>query len=125
MKSAASFIVLFLFAATVEAGEMCKKLESDLNREERAYESVIRVKVAGIEAHSIIARFIATGDALLEECPDQISLDRQYVLNRKLSKARKLQESYRVMTLEEVRSYAIRNPEIRVIYKAGTIRLLP
>jgi hypothetical protein len=119
-------VLLALFSSHVAAAEKrCAALEKELIREETAYKSVIRVGVAGHEAHNIIGRFIETGDTLLNECPNSFSLDRRYTLRRELNKARKLHERYEVMTIDQVRGYAIRNPERRVIYKWGTIRPVP
>jgi hypothetical protein len=119
-------VLLALFSSyAVAAEKRCTALEKELIREETAYKSVTRVGVAGHEAHHIIGRYIASGDRLLKQCPRQISLDRRYTLKRELGKARRLHEHYRVMSLGQLRSYAIHNPERRVIYKAGTIKQVP
>jgi hypothetical protein len=123
---ASVLVLLALFISDVAAAEKrCAALEKELNQEESAYKSVTRVGVAGHEAHDIIGRYIAAADALFQSCPKQLSLDRRYTLRRELAKARKLHERYQVMTIDEVRDYAVNNPERRVIYKWGTIRPVP
>jgi hypothetical protein len=92
-------------------------------REEKAYDSVIRLKIASQARQTIIGRFIEAANSILNECPDAISPDRQYTLKRKVEKADAARSELNIMTLESLRQYAITTPEKRVIYRNGSITL--
>ena len=114
-------LCLFLLSLPLQADE-CESVRSSFEKEERAYDTVARIAIAGNKAHTIIGRFIKEGDSLLKQCPNVYSLDRQYTLKRKLKKARQHQQSYRVLSQWDVSRYARTHPEEIVIYKWGTIR---
>ena len=111
-------------ALNSEASE-CASLQAAFEKEESAYDTVARIAVAGNAAYAIIGKFIDNGEKVLQTCPKLYSLDRQYVLRRKLAAARQNRQSYRVFTQSEVGSYARSHPEEIVVYKWGTIRPLP
>lgn len=100
-------------------------LKASFEKEEAAYDTVAGIAVAGNKAHAIIGRFTQEGEMLLQRCPDVYSLDRQYTLKRKLQTAKRSRQSYHVFTQSEVGRYARNHPEEIIIYKWGTIRLVP
>jgi hypothetical protein len=124
MKQLILPIFLLLTAINLEAGE-CANLQAAFEKEESAYDTVARIAVAGNAAYAIIGKFIDNGEKVLQTCPKLYSLDRQYVLKRKLAAARQSRQRYRVFTQSEVGSYARSHPEEIVVYKWGTIRPLP
>jgi len=117
-------IFLLMTALIVKADE-CTKLKASFEKEEAAYDTVASIAVASNEAYAIIGKFVEEGELLLERCPDLYSLDRQYILKRKLQTAKQNRQSYRVFTQSEVGSYARSHPEEIIIYKWGTIRPIP
>ena len=114
--------LILLFSSNI-AADTCVQQKQIFEKEEKAYDNVIRVKIASQERKAIIDRFIEAANGLLNECPKTISLDRQYTLQRKVKKAKVTQSKLNVMTLEELRKYAITTPEKRVIYRNGTVTL--
>ncbi len=118
-----SFFVL-LMAINLEADE-CADLKAAFEKEESAYDTVARIAVASNKAYAIIGRFIDSGENVLQTCPKLYSLDRQYVLKRKIAAARNNRQSYRVFTQSELGGYARSHPEEIVVYKWGTIRPVP
>lgn len=114
-------LFLLLLSLPLQADE-CESVRSSFEKEERAYNTVARIAIAGNKAHTIIGRFIKEGDSLLKQCPNVYSLDRQYTLKRKLKKARQHQQSYRVFSQSDVSRYARTHPEEIIVYKWGTIR---
>lgn len=100
-------------------------MKDALEREEAAYDTVARIAVAGNSAYAIIGRFVQNGEMLLRVCPKVYSLDRQYTLKRKLTKAKMSQEAYWVFDQSEVAAYARTHPEEIIVYKWGRIRPLP
>ena len=117
-------IFLLMTALIVKADE-CTKLKASFEKEEAAYDTVASIAVASNKAYAIIGKFVEEGELLLERCPDLYSLDRQYILKRKLQTAKQNRQSYRVFTQSEVGSYARSHPEEIIIYKWGTIRPVP
>ena len=107
-----------------EADE-CAVLKASFEKEESAYDTVVSIAVASNKAYAIIGKFTEEGESLLQRCPDVYSLDRQYTLKRKLSSAKRIRQSYRVLTQPEVGHYARSHPEEIIIYKWGTIRPIP
>ncbi len=124
MKLLILSILLLLISINVKADE-CTALQAAFEKEEQAYDTVARLAVAGNSPYAIIGKFIKEGKALLLRCPKSYSLDRQYTLKRKLKKAKKYQQSYRVFSQSQLGSYARSHPEEIVIYKWGTVRLSP
>ncbi len=118
-----SFFVL-LIARNIEADE-CANLKTAFEKEESAYDTVARIAVASNKAYAIIGTFIDKGEKVLQRCPKLYSLDRQYILKRKLAAARQNRQNYRVLTQPELGSYARSHPEEIVVYKWGTIRPVP
>lgn len=116
-------LALFLLLLSTLVGDECREKYTTFEKEEKAYDSVIRVEIASQERKAIIVRFIKAANILLNECPKRISLDHQYTLKRKVKKAEAVQSKLNVMTLEALRQYAITTPEKRVIYRNGTIIL--
>ena len=114
--------LILLFSSNI-AADTCVQQKQIFEKEEKAYDNVIRVKIASQERKAIIDRFIEAANGMLNECPKTISLDRQYTLQRKVKKAKVTQSKLNVMTLEELRKYAITTPEKRVIYRNGTVTL--
>ncbi|MCJ7765307.1 MAG: hypothetical protein MUP09_05135 [Thiovulaceae bacterium] len=103
----------------------CANLKAAFEKEESAYDTVARIAVSSNEAYAIIGKFTDVGERLLQTCPKLYSLDRQYILKRKLASARQNQQRYRVFTQAEVSRYARSHPEKIVVYKWGTIRPIP
>ncbi|MBU1642172.1 hypothetical protein KKE54_02315 [bacterium] len=124
MKQIILSIFVLLTAINTEASE-CTKLKAVFEKEESAYDTVARIAVASNEAYVIIGKFIENGEKVLQTCPKLYSLDRQYVLKRKLDAARQNLPNYRVFTQSEVGNYARSHPEEIVVYKWGTIRPVP
>ncbi|WP_373033559.1 hypothetical protein, partial [Sulfurovum sp.] len=120
-KQIALSIFLLLITAHVKA-DSCRNQQLSFEKEEIAYDTVARIAVAGNSAYAIIERFVEEGDALLTACPNVYSLDRQYILKRKLKKARQHQQSYKVFSQSNISSYARTHPEEIIVYKWGTIR---
>lgn len=102
--------------------DVCTEMKSSFEIEEAAYDSVARIAIAGNSAYKIIGTFIQKGEALLVQCPEVYSLDRQYTLKRKLKKAKQLRPSYRVFSQSQLARYARTHPEEIIVYKWGTIR---
>ena len=124
MKQFTLMILLLLISINMKA-DRCTALQATFEKEEQAYDIVARIAVAGHKSYEIIGKFVKEGNVLLEQCPKTYSLDRQYTLKRKIAKAKKYQQSYRVFTQSQVSSYARSHPEEIVIYKWGTIRSVP
>lgn len=114
-------LFLFLLSTALQADE-CKNVTSSFEKEEAAYDTVVRIAIAGNKAHVIIGKFIKEGETLLKKCPNVYSLDHQYTLKRKLKKAKRYQKSYQVFSQTDVSRYARTHPEEIIIYKWGTIR---
>ncbi|MGB5965406.1 MAG: hypothetical protein WBF77_01730 [Sulfurimonadaceae bacterium] len=121
MKRLLLSIIFLLISSHIEADE-CQTLQRSFEKEEAAYDTVARIAIAGNKSYEIIKRFVKEGETLLKQCPKSYSLDRQYTLTRKIAKAKQHQQSYRVFTQSQVRSYARTHPEEIVVYKWGTIR---
>ena len=117
-----SITILLFFVVYLLNADDCKHLQVSFEKEEKAYDIIARTAIAGNSAYKIIGKFIVAGDKLLAQCPKAYSLDRQYTLKRKISKAKQYKESYRVFNQSEVASYAISHPEEIIVYKWGTIR---
>lgn len=117
--------VFLLMTALIVKADECAILKASFEKEEAAYDTVASIAVASNEAYVIIGKFVEGGELLLERCPDLYSLDRQYILKRKLQTAKQNRQSYRVFTQSEVGSYARSHPEEIIIYKWGTIRPIP
>jgi len=115
------FLFLLLFSNITQADE-CLSMQTSFEREEKAYDTVARIAIAGNSAYKIIGLFIKETEQLLTQCPKTYSLDRQYTLKRKLSKAKQYQASYRVFSQQQLSSYARSHPEEIIVYKWGTIR---
>ncbi|MEN8147672.1 MAG: hypothetical protein ABFR02_08635 [Campylobacterota bacterium] len=121
MKLFTLSILLLLINSTVKADD-CSTLKAVFEKEEKAYDTVARIAIAGNSSYAIIGKFIKKGTGLLEKCPKSYSLDRQYTLKRKIAKAEQYQQSYKVFTLYEIGRYARSHPEEIIVYKWGTIR---
>ncbi len=124
MKTLTLLFLLLLMGTSVQA-DRCSNLKVTFEKEEEAYDTVARIAIAGNKSYAIVGRFIKEGDALLKQCPKTYSLDRQYTLKRKIKKAKKHQQSYRVFTQSQVGSYARSHPEEIVIYRWGTVKISP
>ena len=124
MKQLTLTILLLLITVSLKA-DKCTTQKAAFEKEEQAYDTVARIAVAGHKSYKIIRKFIKEGNSLLAQCPKVYSLDRQYTLKRKIAKAKKYQQSYRVFTQSQVSSYARSHPEEIIIYKWGTIRSVP
>lgn len=118
-------MILSVLLSSGLSADRCSVLQSSFETEERAYDSVVRVAVAGNEAFEIIGKFVEEGEVFLRQCPKSYSLDRQYTLKRKLKKAKQLQPRYRVFSQSQLAQYARTHPEEIVVYKWGTIRPVP
>lgn len=105
------------------SADECEQQLTRFKQEEKAYESVIRLKIASQERTMIIGRFIEAAEIILNKCPSSISLDRQYTLKREVKKAEAARLELHVMTLGELRQYAITNPQRRVLYRNGRMTL--
>ncbi len=113
------------FSVLISSGliaDVCTEMKSSFEKEEAAYDSVVRIAIAGKSAYKIIGTFVQEGESLLVQCPKVYSLDRQYTLKRKLKKAKQLQPSYRVFSQSQLSQYARTHPEEIIVYKWGTIR---
>ena len=119
-----SLLLLLLLTGNSGADE-CTLQKETFEREEGAYDTVLRIGVAGNSAYEIIGRFVKEGETLLRECPKVYSLDHQYTLRRKVKKARRNQYRFKVFTQEQVAGYAVNHPQQRVIYKWGKVRVSP
>ena len=124
MKLLTLLILLLLTGINIKA-DACAKLKVVFEKEEQAYNTVARLAIAGNKPYEVIGRFIKEGNTLLKQCPKTYSLDRQYTLKRKIKKAKKHQQSYRVLSQSQLGNYARSHPEEIVIYKWGTVRLSP
>ena len=124
MKPIILSLFVLLTAINIEADE-CANLKTAFEKEESAYDTVARIAVASNKAYAIIGKFIDSGEQVLQTCPKLYSLDRQYILKRKLAAARQNRQSYRVLTQTEVGRYARSHPEEIVVYKWGTLRPVP
>ena len=107
------------------SAQSCDDIEVRFEKEESAYDTVARIAIAGNSAYKIIGAFIKEGETILEQCPKSYSLDRQYTLKRKLAKAKRYKESYRVFSQSQLSQYARTHPEEIVVYKWGTIKSVP
>lgn len=105
--------------------DVCATQQVTFEKEEQAYDTVVRLAVAGNSAYKIISNFVKEGGTILARCPKLYSLDRQYTLKRKLKKAKQLRSNYRVFSQAEVSRYAQTHPEEIIVYKWGTIRPVP
>lgn len=105
------------------SADECVQQYLQFKQEENAYANVIRLKIASRERINIIGRFIETAKIIMNKCPDSISLDRQYTLKREVRKAEAAKLKLHVMTVGELRQYAISNPQRRVLYRNGKITL--
>jgi len=105
------------------SADECVRQHTRFKQEEKAYENVVRLKIASQERTMIIGRFIEAAEIILNKCPGSISLDRQYTLKREVRKAEAARLELHVMTLGELRQYAITNPQRRVLYRNGRITL--
>ena len=92
MKQLTLSILLLLISINIKA-DKCTVQKAAFEKEEQAYDIVARIAIAGNKSYKIIEKFVKEGTALLEECPQTYSLDRQYTLKRKIVKARKYQQS--------------------------------
>ena len=124
MKQLTLSILLLLISINIKA-DKCTVQKAAFEKEEQAYDTVSRIAIAGHKSYEIIGKFVKEGTALLVECPKTYSLDRQYTLKRKITKARKHQQSYHIFSQSQVSSYARSHPEEVIIYKWGTIRSVP
>ena len=113
---------LSLLISSGLTADVCTDKKTSFEKEEAAYDSVVRIAIAGNRAYKIIGTFVREGEGLLTQCPKAYSLDRQYTLRRKLKKAKQLQPSYRVFSQSQLSQYARTHPEEIIIYKWGTIR---
>ncbi len=124
MKRSIYITLITLLIVPVYADE-CTVIKASFKQEEQAYDTVSRIAVAGKSSYEIIGRFVEEGTLLLTKCPKVYSLDRQYTLKRKLKKARRYQQSYKVFTQGQVSSWARSHPEEIVLYKWGTVKSSP
>ena len=110
MKYVTLVFILLLKSSTLYA-DACATLQETFEKEEQAYDTVARVAIAGNSAYKIIGAFIKEGEVLLKQCPKSYSLDRQYTLKRKITKAKKYKNSYRVFSQSQLSQYARTHPE--------------
>ena len=109
-----------LFGATPE----CSSQHQDFLKQESAYRVVKKIDVASVEANLILNRYLKTAKQLLEQCPDSLTLDKQYILGRELRKFHFPSDKYRVNKGYEIRYKALTTREEITIYKNGTLRLV-
>jgi len=107
------------------ATDNCEELKNKFEDQESAYDLVLSMRISSNSAYTIIGEYIEQGRTLLKICPKTYSLDHQYTLKRKLSKAQWYQPSYKVLTQDQVAGYAVSHPEQRVIYRWGTVKISP
>ena len=118
-------VFYFLIMPILLSAQSCDDLKVRFEKEESAYDTVARIAIAGNSAYKVIGAFIKEGETVLKQCPKSYSLDRQYTLKRKIVKAKRHKESYRVFSQSQLSQYARTHPEEIVIYKWGTIRSVP
>ena len=120
-----TLVILLLLISINSKADQCTNVKMRFEKEEQAYDVVTRLAIAGNKPYAIIGNFIKEGNTLLKQCPKSYSLDRQYTLKRKLKKAKKYQESYRILSQSQLGSYARSHPEEIVIYRWGTVKVTP
>jgi len=109
----------FLFSSVIATE--CKTLINQLTLEEKAYDVVVELKVASKVAKNIIDTFIENGSATHIQCKTSMNIDRWVMMGKKIKKAKKLQSKYSIEDLDELKSYAIKNPPRQINYNRGRI----
>jgi len=111
---------LILLLSTAILAE-CTSTYNTFKVDEQAYLQVKKINVASFKADEIFKKYLESSHTLLEECPNTISLDKQYVLKRELKKLEKDSEKYKVAQLYEIRKNALGSRDTITVYRNGTI----
>lgn len=114
-------LLLLLASHILFANDSCSQVYTTFIKEERAYLQVKKINIASNTSQMIVEKYLKVSKKLLSVCPNEISLDKQYVLAREVKKLQKRKKSYKVAQLYELRNEALNTKETITVYKNGTI----